>query len=493
MSRSGLEDILPLSPLQEGMLFHSVYDTTAPDVYAAQLVVDLEGPLDRDALRAAAGGLLARHGNLRAGFRYQGLSRSVQIVPREVPLPWRDVDLTGVPEAGRGAAADRVVEEERGRRFDLAEPPLLRCTLVRQGETSHRFVLTFHHILLDGWSLPIVWRELLALYAGKGVARELPAVRPFRAYLSWLARQDHAAARAAWNEALAGTDGPTLVAPDAGDVPVAPGQLHAELSKERTARLGAWGRERGITLNTLVQGAWALVLGGLTGRSDVTTGITVSGRPSEVDGIEGMVGLFINTVPMRVRLRADEPAGEYLRRLQDEQTRMMAHHHLGLAEIQAEAGLGGRKQLFDTLVVFENYPSGGQGGGASGGASGGGNGLRVTRVAGHDATHYPLALIAGPGETLSLRLDHRPDVFTAEAAQAVLDRILQVLAALPDSSDVPIGRMALLLPEEREHVLELAAGETRSVPGATLVSLVAEQVVRSPGAVAVVFEGEVLT
>ncbi|MGW0538458.1 amino acid adenylation domain-containing protein [Streptomyces sp. NPDC003032] len=489
MSQSGLEDILPLSPLQEGMLFHSVYDATAPDVYAAQLVVDLEGPLDREALRAAAGGLLARHGNLRAGFRYEGLSRSVQIVPRQVALPWREVDLSEAPETGRAAAADRVVEEERTRRFDLAEPPLLRCALVRQGASSHRFVLTFHHILMDGWSLPIVWRELLALYAGKGVARELPAVRPFRGYLSWLARQDRAVAQAAWREALAGTDGPTLVAPGIADTPVAPGQLHARLSAEQTAKLGVWGRERGITLNTLVQGAWALVLSALTGRSDVTTGITVSGRPSEVEGIEGMVGLFINTVPMRVRLRPDEPMGNYLRRLQDEQTRMMAHQHIGLAEIQAESGLDGRKQLFDTLVVFENYPSGGQGGGAPNG----GTGLRVTQVFGHDATHYPLALIAGPGETLSLRLDHRPDAFDADAAQAVLDRVVRILTVLTDSEETPVGGLDLLLPGERERLLALGAGQETTPAEGTLAELFEAQARRTPDAVAVVSDGRSLT
>ncbi|WP_432185249.1 amino acid adenylation domain-containing protein [Streptomyces tendae] len=481
MSQSGLEDILPLSPLQEGMLFHSVYDATAPDVYAAQLVVDLEGPLDREALRAAAAGLLARHGNLRAGFRYQGLSRSVQIVPRQVPLPWRDVDLTVLPAAEHEAAADRVVDEERGRRFDLAEPPLMRCTLVRRGASSHRFVLTFHHILLDGWSLPIVWRELLALYAGKGTAPGLPPVRPYRAYLSWLSRQDRAEARQAWREALAGSDGPTLVAPDAGDVLVAPGQLHAELSAKQTARLTSWGREQGVTLNTLVQGAWALVLSSLTGRSDVTTGVTVSGRPSEVEGVEGMVGLFINTVPMRVRLRAAEQVADYLRRLQDEQTRMMAHQHIGLAEIQAESGLGGRKQLFDTLVVFENYPSGGRGDTPSGRT----DGLRVTRVAGHDATHYPLALIAGPGENLALRLDHRPDVFPAEAAQDVLDRVLQLLVALPDAAGLPVGGLGLLLPGERERLLALGAGEESEGGTATLVDLFEERARRGPDTVAV--------
>ncbi|MBC9730660.1 amino acid adenylation domain-containing protein [Streptomyces sp. TRM68367] len=482
MSQSGLEDILPLSPLQEGMLFHSVYDATAPDVYAAQLAVDLDGPLDRDALRAAASGLLARHGNLRAGFRYEGLNRSVQIVPRQVTLPWREVDLTGTPEDERATAADAVTAEERGRRFDLAQPPLLRCTLVRMGEHSHRFVLTFHHILMDGWSLPIVWRELLALYRGRGVARELPAVRPFREYLAWLARQDRSVSAVAWREALAGSDGPTLVAPDVGDLPVTPGQIHAELSADRTAAVTAWGREQGLTLNTLVQGAWALVLAHITGRSDITTGVTVSGRPSEVDGIEGMVGLFINTVPMRARLRHTEPVADFLRRLQAEQTAMMPHQHLGLAEIQAEAGLGGRARLFDTLVVFENYPSGPD----DGGEPRRGGGLRVTRVAGHDATHYPLALIAGPGQTLSLRLDHRPDAVGADAARTVLDRVVRVLETLADGSDTPVGRLDLLLPGERDRILGESTGRRTPAQEATLPGLFERQAARTPDRTAVI-------
>ncbi|MEU8925309.1 amino acid adenylation domain-containing protein [Kitasatospora sp. NPDC048545] len=489
MSQSGLEDILPLSPLQEGMLFHSVYDTTATDVYAAQLVVDLDGPLDHESLRAAARGLLTRHGNLRAGFRYEGLSRSVQIVPREVKLPWRDVDLTTLPEEERAAGADRVVADERHRRFDLADPPLLRFTLVRLGESAHRLVLTFHHILMDGWSLPIVWRELLALYAGKGVARELPPVRLFREYLAWLNRQDRRVAERAWREALAGTDGPTLVAPDAPTTPVAPRQLHAELPAEATAELTRWGREHGITVNTLVQGAWALVLAALTGRDDVTTGVTVSGRPTEVDGIEGMVGLFINTVPLRARLRPAQPVADFLRRLQDDATRMMAHQHLGLAEIQALSGNGGRTPLFDTLMVFENYPTAA----ADGAPARRGPGLKVTRAAGHDATHYPLALIASPGERLALRLDHRPDAFAPEAARRVLDRVVRVLAELAPAAGRPVATLDLLLPGEREAVLGLGAGAPAVGPLATLPARFREQTDRTPGHTAVVDGDTALT
>lgn len=214
MSQSGLEEILPLSPLQEGIFFHSVYDETAPDLYAVQLVVDLEGPLERDALRAAADGLLRRHANLRTSFRYEGVNRPLQIVHRAVEAPWNDIDLTALAEEDRAAEADRVVAEDRARRLDLAKPPLMRFTLVALGAYRHRLVLTFHHVLLDGWSLPVLWRELFALYSSRGDVSRLPAVRPYRDYLAWLRRQDRVAAENAWREALGDLDGPTLVAPD---------------------------------------------------------------------------------------------------------------------------------------------------------------------------------------------------------------------------------------------------------------------------------------
>ncbi|MGW5699134.1 condensation domain-containing protein, partial [Streptomyces asiaticus] len=216
-TQPGLQDILPLAPLQEGLLFHSVYDEAAPDVYVVQDTMDLEGDLDPEALRAACRTLLRRHANLRAGFRYAGLWRPVQFIPHEVPLPWEEFDLAALSDDERAAAADRVLEADRRRRFDLGKPPLMRFTLLRLGAGRHRFVLTNHHILLDGWSRPMLLRELLALYASRGDDSGLPRVRPFRDYLRWLADQDRDAAVAAWREAVAGLDGPTLVAPRAGD------------------------------------------------------------------------------------------------------------------------------------------------------------------------------------------------------------------------------------------------------------------------------------
>lgn len=208
-----LEDVLPLTPLQEGMLFHALYDQAAIDVYTAQFVLTLEGTVDPAALRAAVAALLRRHANLRVGFLHEDLDQPVQAVAAQVPVPLRTYDLTA--GEGPGGVADRLREflaADRVRRFDLADPPLMRFALLRTGADRHRLVMTSHHLLLDGWSLPLLLSELFELYARHGDDSALPRVTPYRNYLAWLAGQDRAAALDAWRTALAGLEGPTLLA-----------------------------------------------------------------------------------------------------------------------------------------------------------------------------------------------------------------------------------------------------------------------------------------
>ncbi|GAA3348533.1 hypothetical protein GCM10020358_67350 [Amorphoplanes nipponensis] len=477
-AQNGLQDILPLAPLQEGLLFHSEYDTDATDVYLVQQAIDLEGDLDVGALRAACAALLRRHANLRAAFRHSGLQRPVQLIPHQVALPWSEVDLTHLPPDERAAAADAAQHEDRLRRFDLTRPPLLRYTLYRLGAGRYRFVLTNHHILLDGWSRPMLVRELLTLYATAGDDSTLPRVRPFRDYLQWLGAQDRDKALAAWRDALAGLPGPTLVAPRAeGRRPVVPGRLDRELPEATFTALTELARSRGLTLNTLVQGAWAIVLGSLTGQDDVVFGATVSGRPPELDGVETMVGLFINTLPVRVRLDPREPLVAGLRRLQDEQTRLQPYQQLSLAEVQRLAGPG---ELFDTTMVFENYPVE-----AGPGAAAGLPGVRVTSSSNRDATHYPLALVVVGRGRLKLRLDHQGDLIPAPLAAAVLDRLERVLTALATDPSVPLGRVAVCSEPEQRAALAAGDGVHRPVGGRSVPAAFRAQAARSPGAVAV--------
>ncbi|MGW0778948.1 amino acid adenylation domain-containing protein, partial [Streptomyces sp. NPDC002835] len=439
-----IADILPLSPLQQGLFFHAVYDEQGDDVYTVQLALDIEGPLRADALRAAAGTLLARHAGLRAAFRHEGLEGAVQVIPESVALPWSEVDFRDVAAEDREAAVRRWTDEDRAARFDPAKAPLMRFALLRTAGDRHRLVITNHHILLDGWSMPVLVKELLALYGHEGDGSRLPHVTPNREYLTWIAGQDRTAAEAAWRQVLDGLDEPTLVAPGGRDgSPAAPDRVTVDLPAAVTEQLTALSRTGGVTLNTLFQGAWAMVVGQLTGREDVVFGGTVSGRPPQVPGIESMVGLFINTLPVRVTLDPAQPLGALLGRLQDQQAGLMDHQYLGLTDIQQATGHG---ELFDTLVVFENYP-------LDADVLEIGHGLTVTGIEGHDATHYPLILTAVPGERLQLRLDFRTDLFDTAAAEALMARLVRVLENAAQSYDAPVGRIPLLGQDERDQLL----------------------------------------
>ncbi|MFV2179828.1 amino acid adenylation domain-containing protein [Actinomadura sp. LOL_011] len=477
MNRGDLEDILPLSPLQQGFFFHALFDADDTDVYTAQFVLDLEGPLDVPALRAAARTLLRRHSNLRAAFWHEDLSRPVQVIPRTVEPPWEEVT------AADAAEADAVVARERVRGFDMTAPPLLRFVLVRTGPERFRLVFTNHHILLDGWSTPILATELFMLYVQGGHDAGFPRVTPYKNYLAWLARQDRDAAEDAWRLALDGVDGPSLVAPEAAArAPRPPERTTTELDRRTTRRLTRAARRHNVTLSTVLQGAWGLVLGRYLGSRDVVFGATVSGRPPELPGIEQMIGLFINTLPIRVRFRPDEPLSALLERLQAEQTDLLAHHHLGLTDVQRAAGHGGA--LFDTMTVLENYPF------DPASMEGSLNGVRIAAADSYDATHFPLSFVAAPGEELSLRLHFRPDVFDRDVVEALLARVRRVLEAFADDSSRLVGALDLAGADERSALARwndtAVPQDGDAAPAGTLPALFEAQAARTPGDVALV-------
>ncbi|MBF6047355.1 amino acid adenylation domain-containing protein [Streptomyces sp. NRRL B-1677] len=482
---SALEDILPLSPLQEGLLFHSAFDEQTPDVYTVQLMLRLHGQLDVTALRASLAALLRRHPNLRAGFRQEDADRPVQVIPREVALPWREVDLygdgpsDGDQEGDHEAELARLLAEDRARRFDPARPPLLRFTLIRTGPADHRLLFTHHHLLLDGWSLPVLMRELFALYSHNGDDTTLSAPTPYRNYLTWLAGRDRDAAGKAWQEALNGMEEPTLLAPvSSSSGVVLPAEVTGELPETLTAALMTWARRHELTPNTVVQGAWGALLGRLLDRQDVVFGATVSGRPPEVAGVEDMVGLFINTLPVRVRWDETESWAEMLTRLQEEQSALLEHQHLGLAEIQQ---LAGARKLFDTTTVFESYPV------DTGALEKTAPALRLVDIEAADGTHYPFSLAVIPGRGLRLRLQYRPDLVERDAAEAVVTRLRLLLEAVVTHPEQPIGRVDLLTAGERDRLLPRRG--SAEAPPPLLPGLFEAQARKTPHAVAVLHDG----
>ncbi|WP_216206356.1 non-ribosomal peptide synthetase [Amycolatopsis aidingensis] len=454
MTRPDIDEVLPLTPLQEGLLFHASLDTGQPDLYTMQLALDIEGPLETERLRRAGTALLERHPNLRAGFRHGGGVRPLQFVPRAAEFPLWRLDLSGLPQARRQAELERITTEDRQQRFELARPPLLRCTVVTIGQDRHRLLLSNHHILLDGWSGPILVRELFELYRDHGEGAGLPAPTPFRAYLAWLHRQDTAAAKAAWAHALDGLAEPTLLAPARAQGPQRqPHRVRRILPAETTERLSLTAREHGLTLATVLQGAWGLLLSTLTGREDVVFGTTVSGRPAEVPGVQTMLGLFLNTLPVRVRFGPRDRLLDLLLRLQEEQAALLRHQHLGLAEIQQACG---HPTLFDTLAVIENFPVDPAGLELP-------CDLSIVDVESSDATHYPMTMMAIPGSEFELRLSYRPDLFGEPEMSATLDRLVRLLDTVATAVTTPIGRLDPLSPAEHEL---LAQWNDTTLPGA---------------------------
>lgn len=311
-ARGAIDDVMALSPLQQGLFSRATLvaaesgsEAAEADPYVIAMAADAAGPLDIALLRDCAAAMLTRHPNLRASFLHGNLSRPVQVIPSSAEVLWRHV-RAHPSEVGALAA------EERRRRFDVGRGPLIRFLLIELPDECWHLVIVAHHIVIDGWSLPLFVSELLALYRAGGHVAALPAApRPYRDYIGWLAGRDQTASRAMWADHLNGLDGPTLLSPALADTPVQPGipgRTEVRLDREATAELADAARTRGVTISTLVQMAWATTLSAFTGRGDVTFGVTVSGRPSELSGVETMIGLFINTVPLRVRLTPALPS-----------------------------------------------------------------------------------------------------------------------------------------------------------------------------------------
>ncbi|HEV7518677.1 MAG TPA: amino acid adenylation domain-containing protein, partial [Thermoanaerobaculia bacterium] len=355
-----LADLFPASPMQQGMLFHSL-DAPGSGVYVEQLSLALGPDLDREAFARAWQRVVDRHPALRTAFLWRELTRPLQAVYSGIRLPRQLLDWRRLPAAEQREALAAWLTADRRRGFDLARPPLLRATLIDLGEAGHRFVWTYHHALLDGWSLPILLGDLFALYREEatGAAADLPPARSFRDYVAWLEEQDLAAAQAYWRRTLAGFTSPTPLGLDrpAGRHPanaVLSAVTKADLPAATTEALRAFARGLGVTLNTVVQGAWALLLHRHSGEEEVLFGAVTGGRSAPLPGIESIVGLFINTLPARVRVDRRARLGAWLAEIQERQAEARQHEHSPLAQVQQWSEVGDGQPLFESILAFEN-------------------------------------------------------------------------------------------------------------------------------------------
>ena len=476
-----IADVLPLTPLQQGLFFHASAaddDRDLGELYSMQLDITLAGALDPRQLRDAVQTMVRRHPHLAAHFSDQ-FDEPVQIITADPVIAWQYLEFDGGDVAEQ---VERVCAAERAAVCDVISNPVFRGALLRTGQDQYRFVLTFHHIVLDGWSMPILLQEIFAGYYGQ----HLNAAVPYRRFVTWLAERDHAAAEAAWGQVLAGFDTPTLVGqPDRLSLGQR-GVNSFRVSAETTAALGELARSQRTTVNTVLQAAWAQLLCGLTGQRDVAFGAAVSGRPTDMVGAETMVGLLINTVPVRADLAAAGTTAGLLEQLQNAYNETVDHQHLALRDIHRITGVD---QLFDTLFVYENYP-------VDASALGEVNGLAITDFSSREYNHYPLTMVAHPGQELGLRVEYDTALFDSAGIEALIERLERVLEAMTADPERVLSSIDLL--DESEHarldawgnraVLTQPSGMTVSIP-----VLFAGQVARIPEAVALSFQGSSMT
>jgi amino acid adenylation domain-containing protein len=455
-----VEDAHPLSPVQEGMLFHTL-SSPGSGFYVEQLVCAFEGAFDRAAFKAAWRCVVARHPVLRSSIHWVEADRALQVVHRGVELPLEEHDWRDVNPADRRPRLEFFLKADRQREFVLSWAPLMRLALIRISESRYQFVWTTHHIALDGWCIPLLLAEVLTHYeaAAHGNELDLPQPRPFRDYIAWLQARDMTGAEAFWRRTLADFRSPTPLGIErdvSGETPsrVSRGERESRLDEHVTKALREKAASGRWTLNTLTQAAWALLLSRYSGRADVLFGVAVSGRPPSLEGAETMIGMLINSLPFRVLVDEDAELGAWLSRIQEQNLELREFEYSPLVQIQGWSDTPRGSPLFESIVVFENFPID-----EAMLRKAGSLGIRDVRVL--EQTHYPLTLTFAPGDRLVARAGYDATRFEVETIDRLLGHLRTLLEEIAAAG--PYARLtdlSLMSDRERQEILERSGGDS---------------------------------
>jgi amino acid adenylation domain-containing protein/non-ribosomal peptide synthase protein (TIGR01720 family) len=486
-----VEAVYPLTPLQEGLLFHWLNEPES-EVYFEQLSFRVREPLDVEALDVAWKQVVASHAALRTAILWEGLERPLQRVDRDVDSrverhDWRDAGVDEIPNR-----LFAFLHDERQRGFDLGRPPLMRLSTIDLPDGAQRLVIGFHHVILDGWSSSIVFGDLLRAYdAARGArARRIDASPPYEQYVAWLEQRDRSQDEAYWREYLRGLARPTPLGMrrrrgSAHGRSRLYAREHRFLTAEASESLQALVRRLRLTVNTLFQGVWAIVLGRYSGEDDVVFGVTVSGRPPELPGVERMVGLLINTAPLRVRIEPDRPVIEWLRDLQEQQSQR--RDWSSLVEIRGWSELGPGQPLFESQMAFENHP-------LDAAISENSAWLAVDDVQYASRTNYPLSLVVNPGPPISYSLFYDAGQFEETTIRLTLERIEVALRGLTHEPDQLLRDVPILTGGELRRMADERVAPS---PAADVLMCIHElfesQAAKSPESVAAVYQDRRLT
>jgi amino acid adenylation domain-containing protein len=486
--------------MQQGMLFHTLYSPNS-GVYFEQLTCTLRKLATAQAFKQAWQQVTDRHPILRTSFVWEGVKEPVQVVYRQVQLPWEECDWQGLAPAAQQQQLETFLKSDRERGFDMRQPPLMRMTLIKLAKDTYYFIWSHHHLLLDGWSNPAILTEVFDFYQAElnGEQLSLPRPRPYRDYIVWIQQQNLSEAESFWRQRLQGFTAPTPmpIERDFGSAAAEESDREQQilLSVATTAALRSLARQQQLTLNTLVQGAWGLLLSRYSGEEDVIFGTVVSGRPPDLAGVESMVGLFVNTQPARVKIRPKDSLLSWLKQLQDRQIEARQYEYSPLVEVQRWSEVPRGLPLFDTLVVFENYP-------LESSLQKRVQNLEIESVISFEKTNYALTLTVVPGEELALKISYNSNRFEdaaipfgiASLHARMLGHLQVLLEGIAANPHQPLKNLPLLTPAEKQQTLVEWNGTKAEYPQDRCIhQLFEQQAERTPDAVAVVFEDQKLT
>lgn len=480
-----IENIYPLSPLQRGMLFHS---RLLPEsgVYVVQFGCDIEGDLDPDALKDAWRQVIARHSVHRTLFARIDSSQPVQVVRRTVEPPWAEQDWRAKAPDQRERDFDTLLADDRRQGFDPSKAPLMRIVLLQLADDRWHMLWSRHHAISDGWSLPIVIGDLLTAYETirAGATPRLAPGIPYENYIGWLRGRSPERTERYWRNALAGFGAPTIPCIDrvgsASETVDRWEKRRVSLDQETSRALTTFSREHGLTLNTIAQGAWALLLARYSGERDVLFGAISSGRAADLPGSHGMVGCFVNTLPVRVEVDASAKLVDWLRALKLEELEREEHGHASLLDIRRWSGLGGEGPLFNSLFVFENYP-------ISAVANDPTATIRISNPRMAEQTSFPLTLSVVPGESMAIQANFAVQRYNGTDIERLLAHYTRLLTVIAESPDQTLTRLSPLSPEERHQLLHGFNQTAAPLPATrTLHGLVTARARQTPDALAVI-------
>jgi amino acid adenylation domain-containing protein len=490
MKLKNVEDVYPLASTQQGILFHNFYDPSSA-MYFEIITWTIHGEVNVPAFTKAWQSVVDRHPILRTLFVWEGLDEPLQVVRKHVELPLTFEDWRGVDPEVQQQRVEEFFAKERARGFDLSTAPLMRIALIQLADDVYRFVWSWHHVLIDGWSASVIFNDVFNFYEtlAQGYQLKVEPGRPFRDYIVWVRQQDLSEAEAFWRETLSGFEAPTSFGVDNGKASIhSYKEEQLRLSAATSDALQAFARRYQLTLNTLFQGAWAILLSRYSSARDVVFGVAVSGRPPQLRDVESIVGLLVNTLPARIEVTPGATLLPWLRQIQEHQVRMRKYEYTPLMQLQKWSDVPKGTQLFESILGFENHPIDSSLGTRHAKAE-----LRDV-IHYHHATGYALNVMVEPGRELLLKIMYDVGRFEAPAVRQILSHFQQLLASSVANPEAKLDDLEMLsLGERNQLVAEWSGSRTAYPRESSIQELFEAEVERRPEAVAVIFDEEQLT